>query len=65
MKTKQGEHFKPKKKAVAKSRTPKKVVAPRRSLNEILKPFIGIAKDLPPDFAENHKLYASGAKKWK
>jgi len=36
-----------------------------KSFYEEFKQFIGILKDGPPDFAENHKLYASGAKKWK
>ena len=41
-----------------KSRQPK-------TLYEQFKPFIGMIKDGPRDLAENHKLYASGAKKWK
>ena len=35
-----------------------------KSFYEEFKQFFGILKDGPPDFAENHKLYASGAKKW-
>jgi hypothetical protein len=69
MRTKNTNRFTPKKKPVtkqaAKSRRAKKAAAKPRSLNEILAPFIGIANDLPSDFAENHKLYASGTKKWK
>jgi len=37
----------------------------RKTLYELLKPFIGMIKDGPSDLARNHKLYASGAKKWK
>lgn len=33
------------------------------SLYETLKPFIGIFKDLPADFAENHDHYLHGAPK--
>jgi hypothetical protein len=68
MRTKNTDRFSPKKKPVAKQVTknqPKKGARKPRSLNEILAPFIGIANDLPSDFAENHKLYARGAKKWK
>ena len=35
------------------------------TLSERFKDFTGIIKDGPPDLARNHKLYASGAKKWK
>jgi hypothetical protein len=35
------------------------------TLNELFKDFIGSLKDGPPDLARNHKLYASGAKKWR
>lgn len=34
-----------------------------RSLYERMKPIIGIAKDLPPDFAINHDHYLYGAPK--
>jgi hypothetical protein len=35
------------------------------SFYEEFKEFFGIIKDGPRDLARNHKLYASGAKKWK
>ena len=35
------------------------------TLYEVFKDYFGIIKDGPPDLAKNHKLYASGAKKWK
>ena len=38
---------------------------PAKSFYDEFKDFIGIIKDGPPDLARNHKLYASGAKKWK
>lgn len=34
-----------------------------RTLAELLAPFIGIADDLPPDFAINHDHYIHGARK--
>ena len=37
----------------------------RMTWSELFKDYIGIIKDAPPDLARNHKLYASGAKKWK
>ncbi|MCL2639233.1 MAG: hypothetical protein FWD53_00155 [Phycisphaerales bacterium] len=37
----------------------------RLTWSELFKDYIGIIKDAPPDLARNHKLYASGAKKWK
>jgi len=36
-----------------------------KTLYDLFRPFIGIIKDGPRDLAENHKLYASGAKQWK
>ena len=37
--------------------------APKRTLAERLKPVIGIAKDLPPDLAQNHDHYLHGRPK--
>jgi len=52
-----------------KSATAGKVAAKRgrkshhRTLWDTLRPFVGIAKGLPSDFAENHDHYAHGAPK--
>jgi hypothetical protein len=52
-----------KRKTLTKKRA--KPQANQPTLYEVFKPFIGMIKNGPPDLAENHKLYASGAKKWK
>ena len=36
-----------------------------KTLLDLFKPFVGAVKDGPADLAANHKLYASGATKWK
>lgn len=41
----------------------RKRVAKKKSLYDALKPFIGIATDLPPDAALNHDHYLYGAPK--
>ena len=38
-------------------------VADKQSLYDRLKPFVGIAKDLPPDLAKNHDHYLHGRPK--
>ena len=47
------------------ARRPSRAAKPGRTLYERLKPFIGIAEDLPSDISINHDHYLYGAPKRK
>jgi hypothetical protein len=65
MKMKSRGRLQPKPKPVAPKTLRPARSKPAKTLYDHLKPFIGMVKDGPRDLARNHKLYASGAKKWK